>query len=120
MAPEAVRHAVGGGCPSGWGRLLSVTNAIGAGAWRQGDSGWAKAGRPGGGGERGTPPPPLSSASLGEGGSAEDGLRGAPVCAMGMGWLLLFSPVCERVPAQTKPVPIAGLGTADEHLGAGR
>ena len=27
-APEAVRQAVGGGCQSGWGRLLSVTNAI--------------------------------------------------------------------------------------------
>ena len=27
-APEAVRQAVGGGCRSGWGRLLSVTNAI--------------------------------------------------------------------------------------------
>ena len=26
MASEAVRHAVGGGCQSGWGRLLSVTN----------------------------------------------------------------------------------------------
>ena len=39
--PEAVRQAVGGGCQSGWGRLLSVTNAIEAGTWRQGDSGWA-------------------------------------------------------------------------------
>ena len=38
---EAVRQAVGGGCQSGWGRLLSVTNAIEAGTWRQGDSGWA-------------------------------------------------------------------------------
>ena len=37
-APEAVRQAVGGGCQSGWGRLLSVTNAIEAGTWRQGDS----------------------------------------------------------------------------------
>ena len=33
-APEAVRQAVGGGCPSGWRRLLSVTNAIEAGTWR--------------------------------------------------------------------------------------
>ena len=49
-APEAVRQAVGGGCQSGWGRLLSVTNAIVAGTCRQGDSGWAQAGRPGGGG----------------------------------------------------------------------
>ena len=40
-APEAVRQAVGGGCQSGWGRLLSVTNAIEAGTWRQGDSGGA-------------------------------------------------------------------------------
>ena len=40
-APEAVRQAVGGSCQSGWGRLLSVTNAIEAGTWRQGDSGWA-------------------------------------------------------------------------------
>ena len=40
-APQAVRQAVGGGCQSGWGRLLSVTNAIEAGTWRQGDSGCA-------------------------------------------------------------------------------
>ena len=40
-APAAVRQAVGGGCQSGWGRLLSVTNATEAGTWRQGDSGWA-------------------------------------------------------------------------------
>ena len=45
--PGAVRQAVGGGCQSGWGRLLSVTNAIEAGTWRQGDSGWAWAGRSG-------------------------------------------------------------------------
>ena len=48
-APEAVGPAVGGGCQSGWGRLLSVTNAVEAGTWRPGDSGWAWAGRPGGG-----------------------------------------------------------------------
>ena len=59
-APEAVRQAVGGGCQNGWGRLLSVTNAAEAGIWRQGDSVWAYAGRPGGGG--GTSPP--SNASL--------------------------------------------------------
>ena len=41
VAPEAVRSAVGGGCQSGWGRLLSVTNAIEAGTCRSGDSGWA-------------------------------------------------------------------------------
>ena len=40
-APEAVRQAVGGGCRSGWGRLLSVTSAIEAGTCREGDSGWA-------------------------------------------------------------------------------
>ena len=40
-APEAVRQAVGGGPRSGWRRLLSVTNAIEAGTWRQEDSGWA-------------------------------------------------------------------------------
>ena len=47
--PEAVRQAVGGGYRSGWGRLLSVTNAIEPGTWRQRDIGWAKAGRLGGG-----------------------------------------------------------------------
>ena len=60
-APQAVRQAVGGGCQSGWGRLLSVTNAIEAGFWRQWDSGWALPGRPGWGV---TPPPPPSNASL--------------------------------------------------------
>ena len=40
-APAAVGQAVGGGCQSGWGRLLSVTNAIEAGTCHQGDSGWA-------------------------------------------------------------------------------
>ena len=40
-APGAVRQAVGGGCRSGWGRLLSVTNASEAGTGRQGDGGWA-------------------------------------------------------------------------------
>ena len=39
VASEAVRQAVGGGCQSGWGRLLSVTNAIEAGTWCQGDCG---------------------------------------------------------------------------------
>ena len=60
-AAEAVRPAFGGGCRSGWGRLLSVTNAIEVGTCRQGDGGWAWAGRPGGGGA-GTPHP--SNASL--------------------------------------------------------
>ena len=40
-APGAVRQAVGGSCQSGWGRLLSVTNAIEVGTWCSGDSGWA-------------------------------------------------------------------------------
>ena len=46
---EAVRQAVGGGCQIGWGRLLSVINPMEAGTWGQEDSGWAQAGRPGGG-----------------------------------------------------------------------
>ena len=33
-ALDAVRQAAGGGCQSGWGRLLSVANAIQAGACR--------------------------------------------------------------------------------------
>ena len=40
-APEAVRQAVGGGCQSGWGRLLSVTNGTEAGTCRERHSGWA-------------------------------------------------------------------------------
>ena len=40
-AVEAVGQAVEGGCQSGWGRLLSVTNVIEAGACRQGDCGYA-------------------------------------------------------------------------------
>ena len=40
-APEAFRQAVGGGYQSGWGRLLSVANAVEADTRRQGDSGWA-------------------------------------------------------------------------------
>ena len=54
--PEAVRQAVGGGCRSGWGRLLSVTHAIEAGICRQGDTSWVYPGRP----EGGVPPPPFS------------------------------------------------------------
>ena len=53
VAPEAVEQAVGGGCRSGWGRLLSVTNAIEAGTCRSGDT-WAQAGRPEGRGVRST------------------------------------------------------------------
>ena len=53
-AREAVGQAVGGGCRSGWGPLLLVTNAIEAGTCRQGEY----PGRPG------APPPPPSNASL--------------------------------------------------------
>ena len=53
-APQR-RPQRGGGCRSGWGRLLSVTNAIEAGTWPQGHSGWESAGRRGGG----VMPPPL-------------------------------------------------------------
>ena len=57
-APEAVGQAVGGGCRSGWGQLLSVTNAVEAGTWREG---WGVLG--GGGGHHTTPPgPPWSTA----------------------------------------------------------
>ena len=54
-APEAVEQAVGGGCQSGWGRLPSVTNAVEAGTWCQGDSGWGTGWAPwrGGGGTHG-------------------------------------------------------------------
>ena len=38
---EGTGAAVGGGCQSGWGRLLSNANAIEGGTCRQGDSGWA-------------------------------------------------------------------------------
>ena len=41
VVPEAVGQAVGGGCQSGWGRVLSVANDIEPGTCRQGDSGWA-------------------------------------------------------------------------------
>ena len=40
-ASEVVRQPVGGGCQSGWRRLLSITNAIEAGVYCPGDSGWA-------------------------------------------------------------------------------
>ena len=38
VAPDAVGQAVGGGCQSGWGRLLSVNNGIEPGTCRQGDT----------------------------------------------------------------------------------
>ena len=68
VAPEAGREVVGGGCQSGGGWLLSVTNAIEAGTWREGDSGWAWAGRPWGEGGGATSPP--SNASLPRGGGS--------------------------------------------------
>ena len=89
-APEAVRRAVGGGCQSGWGRLLSVTNAVEAGIWCQGDNGWALAGRPGS-------PPPLSNASLPpppphatsarpwQDTLLNDALESCPICCFGAG-----------------------------------
>ena len=55
VALQAIRKGVGGGCQSGWVRLLSVTNAMKVGTCRQGDGGWAYAGRPGGGGAGGAP-----------------------------------------------------------------
>ena len=64
-APAAVGQAVGGGCRSGWERLLSVINAIESGTCCQGDSAWAWAGHPREG--EGLPPPPPSNASLGVG-----------------------------------------------------
>ena len=45
--PEAVRQA---GCHSGWGRLLLVTNGVGAGSCGQGEIGWAIGQGPGVGG----------------------------------------------------------------------
>ena len=97
-APEAVRQAVGRGCQSGCGRLLSVTNATGAGACRHGGSGWPQAGGPGGG--VGIPPPlqmhlppppafpsrPLARAVAGsrEGGDAQ-GRPGTSGAASGQG-----------------------------------
>ena len=64
-APQAVRQAVGGGSRSGCGRLLSVTNAIEAGTWRQGDRAGRRLGALGGGGVTPTP----SNASGGGGGA---------------------------------------------------
>ena len=40
-AIDAVTQAIGEGCQSGWGRILSATNAIEAGTRRQGDTSWA-------------------------------------------------------------------------------
>ena len=54
-APEAVKQAVGGYCQSGWGRLLSVTNAIEAGTWRRETVAGGRLGAL----EGGSPPPPF-------------------------------------------------------------
>ena len=76
-APEAVRQAVGGGCQSGWGRLLSVINAIEPGTCRQGDSGWAQAGRLGGGAPPFSMPPWAGGVVRGEAeGAQRDGEGG--------------------------------------------
>ena len=64
-APEAVRQAVGGGCQSGWGRLLSVTNAVELGTCGQGDTGWASSRGWGWGW-----PPPFECIPRGRGGRA--------------------------------------------------
>ena len=73
--PVAVRQAVGGGCQSSWGRLLSVTNAIEAGAWRQGDGSWCAPWRDSGG----TPPPFLhSNTPLGAHGGTGEPVRRVP------------------------------------------
>ena len=52
-----VRRGVGDGCQSGWGRLLSVTNRVGAGSCGRGESGWAIGQGLGGRGGGGVPPP---------------------------------------------------------------
>ena len=72
-APEAVRQAVGGGCQSGWGRLLSVTNATEAGTCRQRDSGSGdRLGTP-----EGVPPPlPMHPSGGGGGGGGRLGVPG--------------------------------------------
>ena len=70
MAPAAVGQAVGGGCQSGWGRLLSVTNAIEAGTWL--GVGWAPWRREGG-------IPPFQCIPWGGGGGAGGDCRKGPV-----------------------------------------
>ena len=77
-APAAVRQAVGGGCRSGWGRLLSVTHAIESGALRQKTVAGRRLGALEGGG--GSPPPPLQ------------GIRGAGICCLWVVCLLTVTP----------------------------
>ena len=74
-APAAVRQAVGGGCQSGWGPLMSVGNAIEvklALAARETVAGCRRPGG-GGGGLGGTPPPPGQCIAQGGGGSGISG-----------------------------------------------
>ena len=73
------------------GRLLSVSNAVEPGTWRQGDSGWAQAGRPGGGGGAYLPPAfqciracPRRSGSVG-GARQTVEHRGPLACGLGRG-----------------------------------
>ena len=86
-APAAVRQAVGGGCQSGWGRLLSVTNAVEAGAWRQGDSGWMWLCAAGD--LRGDRPPPIALCLAGQG-------HEAVLCPSRPLWALLHHPHSPR------------------------
>ena len=103
-APGVIRQAVGEGCESGSGRLLSVANAVEVGTWRRRNSGWALAGRPGGGGW-GVPPTPPSNASLGAGGGATPRVLGRrppppPQGAAGSG---LWSPWAPEAPTLLPP-----------------
>ena len=87
-APEAVRRAVRGGCRSGWGRLLSVTNAMQTGTWRHGGQwlgiGWAPWKGGGGRGQGLAPEGPLSPRAMpvpvreGAGGGGGRSLADAP------------------------------------------
>ena len=61
---EAAPEAVGGGCQSGWGRLLSVTNAIEAGTCRQGAAGHRLGALEGPLPMHLCPPPPPSGSTL--------------------------------------------------------
>ena len=88
--PAAVRQAVRGVCHSGWGRLLSVTNAVEAGTWRQGGSGWAIGWAPWRGGRPPPPPPGLCLKGRGPIGPFQSGWRAVAgdVKAVGGGRLL--------------------------------
>ena len=117
-APEAVRQAVGGGCRSGWGRLLSVMKAFRAGTWRQGDSGWAQAGHPevGGGGHL----PPLPMHPLGGGGVHEglysSGLPGAAFLCISQVMCVCSVPTTTAVPPTATPSHLAKQSTGHAHV----